>query len=122
MTSPTIIHSNNSNEYYFEEGCYILELSNSEQDSGVSIAKARVAPKTETKLHKLKQTIERYIILEGIGEVVVGDLPPAQVVKNDIVIIPENCAQKIANTGNEDLIFLVICTPRFTIDNYVECN
>ena len=29
-----------SDEYYFKEGCYIIEVSNTDQDSAVSIAHA----------------------------------------------------------------------------------
>jgi hypothetical protein len=31
-------------EYFFAEGCHILELSNTPEDPDVSIARARVAP------------------------------------------------------------------------------
>ncbi len=29
-------------------------------------------------------------------------------------------AQKIANTGTEELVFLCICTPRFELKNYLK--
>jgi len=32
----------------------------------------------------------------------------------DVVVIPSLCPQRITNIGNEDLVFLAICTPRFT--------
>ena len=63
---------NSSKEYYFQEGCFINELSNSEDDAELSIARARVAPGVTTKLHKLSDTIERYVILEGEGVVELG--------------------------------------------------
>ncbi|MFT6389650.1 MAG: oxalate decarboxylase/phosphoglucose isomerase-like protein (cupin superfamily) [Cellvibrionaceae bacterium] len=126
-TAPTILKNDSANEYYFDEGCYILEYSNSEVDPDVSIARARVLPNTETQLHKLSQTVERYLILEGEGEVTLGDggennkkLSCSVVNKGDVVIIPENCPQAIRNIGLNDLIFLVICTPRFKPDNYIE--
>ena len=37
-----ILKANEADEYYFDEGCFILELSNSPADPGVSIARARV--------------------------------------------------------------------------------
>ncbi|MGS2718173.1 hypothetical protein ACVBE9_08385 [Eionea flava] len=104
MQSPLIIHNDESNEYFFEEGCYILEVSNSEKDAGLSVARARLTPNTETRLHRLNKTIERYIIVSG----------------NGVVIIPENCPQMIRNTGDDDLIFLVVCTPRFLPENYYD--
>lgn len=126
MKSATVLKTAVDSEYYFDEGCYILEYSNSEADPDLSIARARVLPNTETQLHKLKQTVERYFILEGKGEVTLGK-PDQQghsciaVASGDVVIIPDNCPQAIRNTGNSDLIFLVICTPRFTPENYCEC-
>ena len=124
MPSPIIIHNEESSEYFFEEGCYILELSNSDKDSNLSIARARLSPNTHTKLHKLNKTIERYIILKGQGDVMLGNSEMEYSVKNvksnDVVIIPENHPQAIKNTGDSDLIFLVICTPRFKIENYSE--
>lgn len=136
MNTPTILKTDIEKEYYFDEGCYILEYSNSAADPDLSIARARVAPNTATQLHKLKNTIERYIILGGRGEVTLGNpnlgdnsLDNSSLDNNtrstveagDVVIIPKDCPQAIRNTGSNDLIFLVICTPRFTTDNYLEC-
>jgi mannose-6-phosphate isomerase-like protein (cupin superfamily) len=100
-------------EYYFEEGCYILELSNSEQDPQLSVARARVKPGMSTRLHRLSALVERYVILSGMGSVEVGDLSAQTVGAGNVVIIPPNCAQKITNTGDDDLVFLALCTPRF---------
>lgn len=116
-----IISNQESDEYYFEEGCYIWELSNSEKDSHLSIARARVLPNTSTKLHTLTKTVERYIILEGTGKVILGDQRPQMVKAGDVVIIPEGCPQAICNTGDTDLQFMVLCTPRFIVENYSEC-
>jgi mannose-6-phosphate isomerase-like protein (cupin superfamily) len=115
-----IIHNDENREYYFHEGCYILELSNSNKDPELSIARARVLPGTATQLHSLSSTIERYIILEGQGEVTLDEQPATPVFKGDVVIIPENCPQAICNTGKNDLVFLAICTPRFVENNYRE--
>ena len=111
---PSIKKHDSSAEYYFQEGCYITELSNSEDDPGLSIARARVLPGVNTKLHKLIDTIERYVILDGEGLVEVGNEPPQKVGPLDVVIIPSGCTQNISNTGSVDLTFLAICSPRFT--------
>ena len=50
----------------------------------------------------------------------VGDLPPSEVGVGDIVIIPPMCPQRITNIGQDDLVFLAICTPRFLSDVYEE--
>jgi mannose-6-phosphate isomerase-like protein (cupin superfamily) len=100
------------------EGCLILELSNSPDDPAVSIARARVPPGATTRWHRVRDTAERYVILEGKGRAEVGDLPPQEVGPGDVVLIPPSCRQRIANTGGGDLIFLAICSPRFTASAY----
>ena len=109
-----IIKPNEADEYYFDEGCFILELSNSPADPIVSIARARVKAGVTTKLHRLKGVVERYVILSGMGKVEVSECEPQQVSKGDVVVIPSLCPQRITNIGTEDLVFLAICTPRFT--------
>lgn len=113
-----LIKTNAQAEYYFNEGCFILELLNSSEDTTVSIARARVLTGMTTQWHSLSDTIERYIILSGIGVVEIGDLIAQPVSTNDVVIIPAHCRQRITNTGTNDLIFLAICTPRFELSHY----
>jgi mannose-6-phosphate isomerase-like protein (cupin superfamily) len=113
-----IINTPESAEYYFEEGCFILELSNSDQDPQLSIARARVKAGMSTRLHRLTGLIERYVILSGVGSVEVADLPAQTVSAGNVVIIPPLCSQKITNTGAEDLVFLALCTPRFQTQFY----
>jgi mannose-6-phosphate isomerase-like protein (cupin superfamily) len=109
-----IVRSNEADEYYFDEGCFILELSNSLADPNMSIARARVKAGVTTKLHRLKDVVERYVILSGMGKVEVAECEPQQVSVGDVVVIPSLCPQRITNIGTEDLVFLAICTPRFT--------
>ncbi len=71
-----------------------------------------------TRWHRVKDTAERYVILEGKGRVEVGELPAQAVVPGDVVLIPPSCRQRIANVGEGELIFLAICTPRFTQEAY----
>ncbi len=110
--------ANDADEYFFEEGCFILELSNCADDPALSLARARVEPGQCTRWHCLEDTVERYYILSGAGLVEVGDAPPARVGPGDVVLIPAMTRQRIANTGNQDLIFLALCTPRFQHANY----
>jgi len=117
-----VIHTDPETEYYFEEGCFILELLNTPEDPKISIARARVEPGVSTVRHRLSGIEERYVILKGRGRVDVGDLPPQTVVPGDVVQIPANCPQCITNVGDEDLIFLAICTPRFTSATYHTVN
>ena len=106
-------------EYFFAaEGCYITELSNSEVDADLSIARARVKPGVTTSWHRLKNTTERYCILSGIGMVELGDATQRKVCSGDVVLIPPMQRQRITNIGKQDLIFFAICTPRFARHNY----
>lgn len=113
------IFTSMADEYFFDvEGCYITELSNSNDDPALSIARARVEPGVTTRWHRLANTIERYCILSGIGIVEIGVSFPMKVCAGDVVIIPPMERQRITNSGEEDLVFLAICTPRFEVHNY----
>jgi oxalate decarboxylase/phosphoglucose isomerase-like protein (cupin superfamily) len=57
-----------------------------------------------------------------VGLVEVGDLPPQQVTAGDVVLIPPECRQRIANTGAADLVFLAICSPRFQQQAYEDID
>ena len=111
---------NSAPEFYTPEKCYITELSNTPDDPDVSIAQARVEPGVTTCWHRLKGITERYYIISGKGLMEVGYLPPQEVESGDVVMIPAMCRQRITNIGEEDLVFLAICSPRFTIDAYEE--
>ena len=105
-------------EFLIPEGCHIIELSNSGSDPDVSIARARVEPGVTTEVHWLEDTWERYVILEGNGEVELDEGPWEKVGQSDVVLIPPGCKQRIRNSGSNELIFLAICSPRFTPDCY----
>lgn len=107
-----------ADEYLTDEGCYITEVSNSVDDAGASIARARLEAGKTTRWHRLNATAERYVILQGRGRVEIGKLPATDVAACDVVLIPPMCRQRITNTGADDLIFLAICTPRFSDDAY----
>lgn len=114
----TVFLFNPHQEFFTSEGCYILELSNSAEDPASSIARARVSPGATTRWHRVRDIAERYIILEGRGRVEVGGLLPREVAPGDVVLIPPDCRQRITNTGERDLIFLCVCTPRFIPEAY----
>lgn len=109
-------------EFYIAEKCFIAEISNTPDDPDVSIARARVEPGVTTRRHRLKVTTERYFIISGKGLVEVGELPPQEVTAGDVVLIPPMCSQRITNIGKDDLIFLAICSPRYTQDVYEDID
>lgn len=119
---PPILRAQPAVEVLTDERCYILELSNSPDDPEMSIARARVEPGVTTRWHRVIDTLERYVILDGVGRMEVGDLPPQEVSAGDVVLIPPSCRQRIANTGQGDLVFLAICSPRFLPEAYEDLD
>jgi mannose-6-phosphate isomerase-like protein (cupin superfamily) len=113
---------NPDSEFYVDEGCFIIELMNKEVDPEVSIARARVKPGVTTRWHRLVGTTERYVLLSGAGQVEVGNQSARNVAPGDVVLIPPGCRQRITCLGNEDLIFLAICTPRFRPEAYEDID
>jgi mannose-6-phosphate isomerase-like protein (cupin superfamily) len=121
IMKPQILPLQVDDEFFIEEQCYIVEQLNHPDNPELSIARARVRPGVTTRWHKLNDTSEHYYILSGQGRVEIGDLAPTDIFAGAVVVIPPDCRQRICNTGKEDLIFLAICTPRFTPAQYQEC-
>jgi mannose-6-phosphate isomerase-like protein (cupin superfamily) len=117
-----VLRANSDDEYYTAEGCFILELSNSIADEQLSIARARVEPGVSTRLHRLTTAAERYVITAGQGCVQIGNLAPKDVIPGDVVLIPAGINQRIENTGETDLVFLALCTPRFLPEMYIDTD
>lgn len=117
---PCVIKHDPKSEYFFREGCFITELSNGDHDPETSLARARVEPGRTTAWHALRDTVERYLILEGSGRVELDDLPPQTVTPGDVVVIPASCRQRITCTSACDLVFLAVCTPPFEARNYID--
>lgn len=115
---PAIVNGGEVAEVETAERCHIAETWNSPEDPGLSIARARVRPGVTTAWHYLIGVVERYRVLSGVGRVEVGELPPTTVKPGDVVVIPAGVRQRIANTGDDDLLFDCVCTPRFTPDCY----
>lgn len=104
-------------EYWFEEGCWITEWANRADDEAMSIVRARVPPGGVTRWHALDGLTERYVLLAGVGRAEIEDRT-IEVTAGDVVVIEPGEAQRIANTGASDLVFLAICTPRFRPEAY----
>lgn len=115
---PSIRRFDPATEYWFREGCWIAEWSNTADDPAVSIARARVLPGAVTRWHRLRGTTERYVVLAGRGRVEVGDLPAQEIGPGDVVVIPAGVRQRVACAGPDELVFLAVCTPRFEASAY----
>jgi len=112
----TVTKSTSLREYYFEERCFITEILNDRDVPALSIARARVEPGITTVLHSLVG-LETYYILTGKGQVKIEG-EPVEVTSGDLVYIEPSEPQRITNIGTEDLVFLAICSPRFTPEDY----
>ena len=115
---PRVHYAREQKEWFFREGCWITELFNSPADPALSVARARVQPGVTTRWHRLEAITERYCILEGHGHVEVEGMAGAEVGPGDVVRIPPGAGQRITNTGDDELVFLALCTPRFVAEAY----
>ena len=122
MMKAAIRRQHLGDEFYTAEGCFITEVSNSSDDADASIARARLEAGKTTRWHRLDGIAERYVILQGRGSVEIGDMDATDVAVGDVVLIPPMCRQRITNTGTEELIFLAICTPRFSNGAYEDID
>ncbi len=109
----TRIGRNNSAAFFTRERCHIDEILNDSASPDLSIARCRVERGVTTELHCLMGTAETYLIEKGTGEMDDGTAPAFPVKAGDCVAIAPDHPQRIRNTGPDDLIFLVICRPRF---------
>ncbi len=117
-----ILRADEGTEAWTAERCFILELSNSERDEALSIARARVPAGVTTRWHRLHDIVERYVIIAGTGVVEVGESPAREVRPGDVVLIPAGCRQRVACGPVEELVFLALCTPRFRPQAYEDVD
>ncbi len=104
-------------ETWTPERCFIREWLNDPEYPDVSIARCRVEPGVTTQNHALS-VHEVYVIESGSGVMTLGDTKPFVVGPGSVVTIPKHTPQHIRNTGEDDLAFLCVCTPRFLPECY----
>ena len=114
----TYFSPDSSSEFATRERCHIHELMNDPTVAKLSVARCRVEPGVTTELHSLRETSEVYVVLIGIGLMSDGRDAGRRIAAMDCVHIPAGYPQQITNTGDEDLIFLAICSDRFKPECY----
>ena len=77
-----------------------------------SLAEARIAPGLATQPHYHPMTEEIYYILEGVGEITIGD-EMRTVGPGDAIAIPPGSIHTIRNQGDQTLLFLCCCAPGY---------
>ncbi|MFA5416573.1 MAG: cupin domain-containing protein [Methanoregula sp.] len=83
---------------------------------GCSIAHAIVPVGESTLPHALRRSTELYYILEGTGEMHIGD-EAEPVLPGQMVLIPPEKSQYIVNTGIKPLVILCIVSPPWQADD-----
>ena len=114
-----LIKRKNQPEFFTGERCYITEILNDPANCDLSLARCRVLPGVTTQLHALSAVCETYLIEHGTGVMDGGAGRELAVAPGDTVTIAPGQAQRIRNTSEVDLVFMVICRPRFTPECYV---
>ena len=77
-----------------------------------SLAEARVPVGASTTPHYHPLTEEIYYLLEGTGEMRIGD-ERREVGPGDAIAIPPGAIHQITNTGQQTLKFLCCCAPAY---------
>lgn len=122
VPKPLILRDDDRTESGIEPGCFLSDWLNDPADNDLSITRIRVQPGAETRLRRLENICERYVVLEGQGRIELvgptrafteGDHTISALEEGDVVVIPPAFSRRITNIGETDLVFLAICTPRF---------
>ncbi|MHC4399482.1 MAG: cupin domain-containing protein [Planctomycetota bacterium] len=83
-----------------------------------TLAEARLPAGSSTTPHYHVKTEEIYYLLEGEGQMRVGE-EDRRVGPGDAVAIPPGAVHQIANTGSTTLKFLCCCAPGYEHDDTV---
>ena len=90
----------------------LMDLSNSSVRK-LSLAQATVPPGSQTYPHLHTQSEEIYYLLQGKGRMhIEGE--SRKVTQHDAILIPPRASHYIENIGQEDLVFLCLCSPPYT--------
>ena len=104
-------------EAWTGERCYIRELLNDARAPENSLAISRVEPGVSTQWHRLS-VAEYYVVIEGEGDMELGNDAPFRIGPGDSVAIPPGTPQRVTNCGGTALVFYCLCAPRFTPSCY----
>jgi len=77
-----------------------------------SLAEARIAPGQTTTPHYHPESEEIYFVLEGSGEMRIGD-EVREVHAGDAIAIPPGAVHQIRNSGDVTLKILCCCAPGY---------
>ena len=72
-----------------------------------------------TQLHSLTGIEEIYIVRSGRGVIEIDGVEQ-ELTAGDQAVVPASAAQRIRNTGSDDLHCYCLCRPRFRPECYVD--
>jgi mannose-6-phosphate isomerase-like protein (cupin superfamily) len=113
------VSAGDAGEFWTAERCHITELVNSDKSPAVSLAIARIEPGVRTQLHSLSGVEEIYFVRSGRGVIEIDGVEQ-ELTAGDQAIVPASAAQRITNTGTDDLSCYCLCRPRFRPECYVD--
>lgn len=115
-----ISHYKNIDVYITRDGSEIRELMhpNKQGNKSQSLAEAIVKINQTTLLHHHIESEELYYIIQGEGEMTLGN-ELLQVKTGDTVCILPGVKHNIKNTGIDDLKILCCCSPAYSHDDTI---
>ena len=110
-----ISHYDEIDTYTTKDGSGIKELMHPavNHNHNQSLAEAIIPAQTETLLHMHIRSEEIYHIIQGQGQMTLGE-KTFDVQTGDTVCITPSTAHKIKNTGDSDLKILCCCSPAYS--------
>lgn len=109
-----IVNLEDAKPFITKDGSEIRELLAHRNSSirNQSLAEARIPPGMTTTPHHHPRSEEIYFILQGEGQMTIGD-QSHDVRMGDAIAIPPGSVHKIRNTGSEILRLLCCCAPGY---------
>lgn len=100
--------------YRTKDGSLVREIVHPDRlpARNLSLAEARLEAGGSTALHYHERSEEVYYVLAGRGILMVaGD--EAEISPGQAALIPPRARHRVANTGDEDLVFLCLSSPAY---------
>lgn len=110
-----IVNRDQVKVYRTKDGSLVREIVHPDHIAvhNLSLAEARLEPGAATAPHYHQEGEEVYYVLAGRGVLVIAG-EEAQVGPGDAVLIPPRARHRLANTGDEEMVFLCISSPPYT--------
>jgi mannose-6-phosphate isomerase-like protein (cupin superfamily) len=114
----TIIRRGDVDPFEDEDGAVIREVASPRNSTlrRLSVAEIMVRAGESVSAHHHGHTEEVYYIVQGTGVMTLAG-QPQPVGPGDTVIIVPGTTHELENTGLQDLLMVVVCSPAFTVED-----